>query len=274
MRNEALNGYLLHQRPYQEKRALYYLFSEHFGVVHGVGKKGAPLFEPLQLFATGKRELKTFSQIAISPIIESQFPDELDNHQTAINANGNHLLSVEPQRYQQIKGQQQYAALYLNEILLKLLPIEDPFPILWQYYQQSLLTLKQPLSTDELRLCLRQFEQHLFQELGFALNLTQDSMLDDIDTDSHYRFLPDVGLVAVFQNNDTQDASIKDIEQVENAGLRDPFKGSDILAMAQSGITLGTLNAWSRLYRQLIDHLVDYQPLQSRLLWQQQQRYR
>ncbi|MGO1757157.1 MAG: DNA repair protein RecO, partial [Psychrobacter sp.] len=27
MRNEALVGYLLHQRPYQEKRALYYLFS-------------------------------------------------------------------------------------------------------------------------------------------------------------------------------------------------------------------------------------------------------
>ena len=278
MRNEALNGYLLHQRPYQEKRALYYLFSEHFGVVHGVGKKGAPLFEPLQLFATGKRELKTFSQITISPIISSQFHDKHDDHQTVQNASGNHLLSVEPQRYQQITGQQQYAALYLNEILLKLLPIEDPFPSLWQHYQQSLLTLKQPLSTAELRLCLRQFEHHLFQELGFALNLTQDSMLDDIEADSHYRFLPDVGLVAVFQNNDTQgfdthDASIKDIEQVENADLRDLFKGSDILAMAQSGITLVTLNAWSRLYRHLIDHLVDYQPLQSRLLWQQQQRY-
>ena len=42
MRNEALVGYLLHQRPYQEKRALYYLFSQQHGVIHGVGKKGAP----------------------------------------------------------------------------------------------------------------------------------------------------------------------------------------------------------------------------------------
>lgn len=66
MRNEALVGYLLHQRPYQEKRALYYLFSQQHGVVHGIGKKGAPLFEPLQLFATGKRELKTFTQINIT----------------------------------------------------------------------------------------------------------------------------------------------------------------------------------------------------------------
>nr|WP_261862698.1 recombination protein O N-terminal domain-containing protein [Psychrobacter sp. JCM 18900] len=39
MRNEALVGYLLHQRPYQEKRALYYLFSQQHGVIHGVGKK-------------------------------------------------------------------------------------------------------------------------------------------------------------------------------------------------------------------------------------------
>ena len=66
MRNEALTGYLLHQRPYQEKRALYCLFSQQHGVIHGVGKKGAPLFMPLQLFASGKRDLKTFSQINIA----------------------------------------------------------------------------------------------------------------------------------------------------------------------------------------------------------------
>lgn len=29
-------------------------------------EKGAPLFMPLQLFATGKRDLKTFSQINVA----------------------------------------------------------------------------------------------------------------------------------------------------------------------------------------------------------------
>ena len=43
--------------------------------------------------------------------------------------------------------------------------------------------------------------------------------------------------------------------------------------MAEQGLSSSNLNAWSRLHRQLIDHLLDYQPLQSRLLWQQQQRY-
>ncbi len=264
MRNEALLGYLLHQRPYQEKRALYYLFSQQFGVVHGVGKKGAPLFEPLQLFATGKRDLKTFSQIMISQIDINQ-PENAQSDSAQVDDKVTYAKLPQPElkSYQPISGQQQYAALYLNEILLKLLPVEDPMPVLWQHYQQSLLVLKQPLSADELRLCLRQFEQHLFQELGFSLNLTHDNLLATIEPETVYRFLPDVGLVPIVQT----------AEYTENASLQAVFRGSEIIAMEQAGIVMTTLNLWSRLHRHLIDHLLDYQPLQSRLLWQQQQRY-
>lgn len=256
MRNEALTGYLLHQRLYQEKRALYYLFSQQHGVIHGIGKKGAPLFEPLQLFATGKRDLKTFSQINILLIRDS-------------------CNNIEPSNYQQISGQQQYAALYLNEILWKLLPTEDPMPVLWQHYQDSLLRLKQPLTADGLRLCLRQFEQYLFQQLGFAILLTHDSSNTIIDPTGYYRFLPDVGLVPLVQSGSTDSAdsinSIDDISATDSTQA--VFRGNEILVMAEAGITVATLNAWSRLHRHLLDHLLDYQPLQSRLLWQQQQRY-
>lgn len=254
MRNEALIGYLLHQRPYQEKRALYYLFSQQHGVIHGIGKKGAPLFMPLQLFATGKRDLKTFSQINIAPQYVVQ-TDVLLEDATA------KTLTAIP--YENITGQQQYAALYLNEILWRLLPTEDPMPILWQHYQDSLDRLKQPLSANELRLCLRQFEQYLFNELGFALTLTHDNVQDSIEPHSVYRFLPDVGLVPIVQ-----------AEFLDSASLgRTVFEGNEIVLMVEQGISDVTLNAWSHLHRQLIDHLLDYQPLQSRLLWQQQQRY-
>lgn len=251
MRNEALTGYLLHQRPYQEKRALYYLFSEQHGVIHGIGKKGAPLFEPLQLFATGKRDLKAFSQINLAP------PEQ-------------NIDQSESLRYRQINGQQQYAALYLNEILWKLLPTEDPMPILWQHYQDSLRQLKQTLPAIELRLCLRHFEQHLFEQLGFMLTLTQDSTLADIEADYHYRFLPDVGLVPIVQDDSRIDEGTVLSEYASSQAI---FNGAEILAMAELGIVATTLNSWSRLYRHLIDHLLDYKPLQSRLLWQQQQRY-
>ena len=266
MRNEALVGYLLHQRPYQEKRALYYLFSQQHGVVHGIGKKGAPLFEPLQLFATGKRELKTFTQINIMQAQFIQPADTQSNHsQEALSlqeTTPDNTAIIPQERYKQIKGQQQYAALYLNEILWKLLPTEDPMPVLWQHYQDSLLQLKQPLSADELRVCLRQFEHYLFQELGFALTLTHDSTLMPIDAACEYRFLPDVGFVPVSKTDNTTIVT-----------SQAPFRGAEIIEMANIGIANHTLNIWSRLHRHLIDHLLDYQPLQSRLLWQQQQRY-
>ena len=254
MRNEALIGYLLHQRPYQEKRALYYLFSQQHGVIHGIGKKGAPLFMPLQLFATGKRDLKTFSQINIAPFSSIAQSVSQENADT---------VNIEIRHQESITGQHQYAALYLNEILWRLLPTEDPMPILWQYYQNSLNELKKPLTADELRLCLRQFESYLFDELGFSLTLQQDSLENPIEPEHVYRFLPDVGLVPVLHT--------KDSESVISHAI---FKGNDILMMVEQGLSDSTLSAWSRLHRQLIDHMLDYQPLQSRLLWQQQQRYR
>ena len=258
MRNEALVGYLLHQRPYQEKRALYYLFSQQHGVIHGIGKKGAPLFMPLQLFATGKRDLKTFSQINIAPLssIQGSVTQDFLAPEDS-NANLSEAL-----HHESISGQHQYAGLYLNEILWRLLPTEDPMPVLWQHYQNSLQQLKQPLTADELRLCLRQFETDLFNELGFALTLKHDSLDQPIESDCAYRFLPDLGLIAIVHNDDN-----------ENVIAQTVFKGSEILVMVEQGISAVTLNTWSRLHRQLIDHLLDYQPLQSRLLWQQQQRY-
>ena len=253
MRNEALIGYLLHQRPYQEKRALYYLFSQQHGVIHGIGKKGAPLFMPLQLFATGKRDLKTFSQINIAPL-DSAYKLSLSKNNDAIN--------TEKLYQESITGQHQYAALYLNEILWRLLPTEDPMPILWQHYQDSLDMLKQPLTADELRLCLRQFESYLFNELGFSLALKYDSLDNPIEPEQVYRFLADVGLVLIAHNEDNGITTTNIV-----------FTGSELMKMSEQGFSSSTLNAWSRLHRQLIDHMLDYQPLQSRLLWQQQQRY-
>lgn len=271
MRNEALTGYLLHQRPYQEKRALYYLFSQQHGVVHGIGKKGAPLFEPLQLFATGKRDLKTFSQINLMPNVFSQNsgcedtePQDIKPQDSSFQETqkSSEITLIEHISYTQITGQQQYAALYLNEILWKLLPAEDSMPVLWRHYQDSLIQLKRPLLTDELRLCLRHFEHYLFQELGFELTLLHDSNLDVIESDVNYRFIPDVGFVPII----IADNVTSNISQAV-------FTGIEIIDMAQVGITIQALGVWSRLHRLLIDHLLDYQPLQSRLLWQQQQRY-
>jgi len=146
----------LHQRPYQEKRSIYYLFTKEHGILHGVGKKGIPQFAPLMLFATGKKSLKTLQQVNIVEVVPS------------------------------LMGQQQYAALYVNEITLKLLPVEDSKPIVYAQYAHTITQLQQSLSPVELKLVLRGYEQVLFSELGFAIDLEQDSEQQLIEKDQSY----------------------------------------------------------------------------------------
>lgn len=260
MRNEPLHAYSLHQRPFQDKRSIYYLLTKEHGIVHGIAKKGVPQFVPLMLFATGKKSLKTLQQVNI----------------------------VEP--VPSLVGQQQYAALYINEITLKLLPEEDSVPNIYQQYSSTISQLQQELSLEQLKLVLRIYEQLLFNELGFAIDFEQDSAQAKIDKDLSYYFAPDRGWVKLEEahseaNNATADktrASVSSPMQQPNSGTRNrnpsafmqqqPIAGETILAM-QSGIRLETVNSWTVIHRQLIDHLFDYQPLQSRILWQQFYRY-
>lgn len=237
MRNQALTGYLLHHKPYQEKRALCYIFSKEFGVIHGISRKGIPLFECLQLFATGKKSLKTFSQVQVA---STNTP---------------------------IRGSQQYAALYLNEVLHRLLPVEDPMPELWVQYDASITLLREPLNSDELRLCLRAFEHSLFTALGYEILLTHDSESQVIKAGRVYRYVADSGFEVVSK---ASEPSSKTNQILAHSAI---FSGDEILQMQQSGITMDSIALWSRLYRYLIDHLLDHKPLHSRLLWQQQHRY-
>lgn len=242
MRNEPLTGYLLHHKPYKENRALYYFFTQTHGVVHGVGKKGMPLFAHLQLFANGKRSLKTMSQIQpLSP-------------QTAIT------------------GQNLYAGFYLNELLWKLLGTEDAMPSLWQYYQHGLNKLREPLDAIQLRLLLRCFEQALFAELGYGLALDCDKEGNPIEQNLQYKFIPDEGFQIYFnpQNNESVPAVV-DSTIFSGQSLLSIL---DYLQQAEQPIQTDSLKSWSRLHKQMIDHLLDHKPLQSRMLWQQQQRYR
>lgn len=142
MKNEPLTGYLLHARPYQETRAIYYLFSQEHGVVHGVGKRGLPEFAKLSLFATGKGGLKNFKDVSI-------------------------VSAIYPKRHYY------YALLYLNEVLYRLLVPENPCLGLWQVYQDSLEQIDQLTGGGDdmpLRLILRNFERALFVELGVELD--------------------------------------------------------------------------------------------------------
>lgn len=261
MRNEAINGYILHHKPYKEKQAIYYLLTPQKGIVHGICKKGLPLFIPLQMFASGKGTLKRLQQINMTSLVKP------------------------------LTGYNQYAGLYVNEITLRLLPVEDAEPQLYQAYHAIIDQLRQPLDATTLRLALRQYEQCLFDELGFAIDFFQDAKGNQIVETAHYLFVPQAGFIKQTYdlNNpsksiDRQDATSNTLSsyivstqsiipqallQQENQKI---LLGSDIIGM-QQGIQVSNLTHWGALYRQLIDHLFEYKPLQSRILWQQFARF-
>lgn len=247
MRNEPLIGFVLHQKPYRENRSLTYFFSQEFGLINGVGKKNLPLFVPISVFATGKSDLKNFSQSQL-------------------------LQNIQP--LQNLHGQAQFVGLYLNELLVKLLSPEEPCIPLWQAYQQSLKRLaslnSQTFETnDYLKLLLRQFEQQLFEELGYAIDFSRDSHGKPIMPTSHYRYQLQEGFVPMVIAGNTgkgQDLTV--------------FLGQDLQAWQASlqknnadFSDLALLNQMGKLYRQIVDNLLNHQPLQSRELWRELAKY-
>lgn len=220
MRQQLLTGYVLHHKPYKEKGALIYFFSQEYGVVHGVGKKNPPLFLPMSLYATGKTALKTFSQIEVA--------------------------SVQPQ----LLGESLYAGLYLNELLLKLLPQQEAYGCVLQAYQQAINALQSCTDRQTLMLILREFERHFLSQLGYAIDFSQDSQGEAIQATCYYRYVLNAGFVptAVMQP--------------------EPIAGAAILAVAKQGVQLAHLLWLTRVHKQVVDSLLDGKMLQSRQLWQ------
>jgi len=63
---------------------------------------------------------------------------------------------------------------YLNELLLKLLPREDPHPALWTEYESALRALNEHPAQADQAATLRRFELRLLAELGYAMPLTHE----------------------------------------------------------------------------------------------------
>lgn len=120
-------------------------------------------FQPLQVGFTGRHELRTL---------------------TAADWLGG---MAAPQ------GDALLCAFYLNELIVRLLPRDDPHPVLFDGYAQALvaLGLGEPLAAT-----LRRFEWLLLREIGYALDLARDADERPILAATRYALLPGRGLLA------------------------------------------------------------------------------
>jgi DNA repair protein RecO (recombination protein O) len=216
-------AYVLHSRAYRESSALVDFLTPQ-GRLRAVlraarGKKGslARPFIPLEAEFRGHSELKSVSRLESAGI-----PN---------------LLS----------GEALFSGIYLNELLIRLLPAEDPHPVLFETYALTVAALAQGRPLEPL---LRAFEWRLLDELGYGFALDTDSEGAPVVPAGIYRLDNETGLVPVGQLQ---------------PGV---FQGADLLAMAEADWSaVGALAAAKRLMRQALAPHLGGKPLVSRELF-------
>lgn len=148
-------SYLLHATAWKESSLITQMFTRDYGIVAMVAKGAKrpysalkPVllnFQPLLLSWTGANEIKTLTRAELA---------------------GLHPLS----------GRALMSAWYMNELLLRLLPREDPHPALFDQYKVALQALT--LGQQSAALTLRRFEWLLLQETGYGLDVATPDFND------------------------------------------------------------------------------------------------
>ncbi len=146
-----------------------------------------------------------------------------------------------------LQGKSLYAGLYLNELLMRLLPEKEPLPSLFNEYQHTLGVL----STGILEPALRTFEWNLLTTLGYMPTLSINTNLDPINPSAYYELLP--GTLPI---------------QVSSPTARN-YLGAHLLAIEQQEWhDPEVLKTAKYLMRSWIDHYTGHKPLKSRSLFQ------
>jgi len=151
-RRDDQRAFVLHTYPYRETSAIVETLSEAYGrvalVARGAKRTRSELrgvlqaFQPLSLSWSGTGELKT--------LVRAEWRGGLPL----------------------VTGSALLCGFYLNELVLKLVPREDPHPGLFGEYESALGRLARG---EEQAPILRQFELRLLAELGYALPLTHEA---------------------------------------------------------------------------------------------------
>lgn len=227
---EYHNAFILHRRPYGETSQLVYLFCEDVGKVSLVYKGGrsstrmrrgmAQPFTLLQVSYFGRGSLKTVKSV------EAQ-------------------TQVVP-----LVGQRLFLAMYINELLYRLLQDETACDGLFECYQKTLLSIA---GDKDPQIALRLFELTLIETLGYGVNFTEDIYSGELIASGYqYQYLQQAGFFAkqaIHKKNDV-------------------YNGEHIIALGRRDFSdPGLLKASKRFCRQALADLLGGKPLHSRALF-------
>jgi DNA repair protein RecO (recombination protein O) len=224
-RQEQQPVFVLHTYPFKETSLVVELFSRNFGRVATVAKGARrprsamrgmlQSFQPLIAVWSGKSELRTLHSLDW----------------------GEGLLLLQ--------GEALICGFYLNELLLRLLPREDPHETLFDHYAQALHKLA---GGELVSPALRRFELRLLQELGYAVPLQHHPDGVPVKPESDYCYLPEQGALLP-----------------DTPGIGVQLLGKTLLDMARDDYSDPvTLQQSKQLMRALLAHYLGDKPLHTR----------
>lgn len=222
--------FVLHRRPYSESSLILDVFSEEYGrltlMSKGARSKRSQLkgalqpFTPLLLKWSGKGSMKTLRQ---AEPISLGLP---------------------------LSGLTLYSAMYVNELLARVLMAEVPMPALFHDYLAALTELAQ---CDNPEPALRRFELALLSAMGYGVDFMHCAGTGElIEPDMTYRYREQKGFIAsVRQDNLT-------------------FLGNELIAISERRFTTKEqLKAAKRFTRIALKPYLGGKPLKSRELFMQ-----
>jgi DNA repair protein RecO (recombination protein O) len=173
VRIEAQPAFVLHARPWRETSLIVEMLTRDHGrialIARGVqGAKRHPLraaLQPLQWL-----RVDFLPRGELGRLVQAE------------------ALDAAPM----LQGETLMAAFYINELVLRLLPRQDPAPALFERYAQ----VRQALAGgDPLAWTLRRFERDLLELLGYGLPLDEGEDGGRLDPAGRYRLDPERGPV-------------------------------------------------------------------------------
>ncbi|MFL0797027.1 MAG: DNA repair protein RecO [Cellvibrionaceae bacterium] len=239
MRISLQPGYVLHRRPYRDTSLIVDFFTHDYGRVSAVakgarqsGKKRRWVLEPFQPMLLSWVGKEQFSQSSLKQLhgAESQV--------------GGFFLT----------GTVLYSALYLNELIVRLLPESEPFPELFQRYTESLVALS---IGEPIEGVLRNFELDLLAGLGQLIPLDVEAQCQQpFESEAWYQLELEKGFVPVA------------VTDTDNAHRRGFFLGQHLKAISERcWLEREVRREGKRLLRVLLKPLLGARPLQSRSLF-------
>ncbi|CAM2939037.1 DNA repair protein RecO [Vibrio rarus] len=220
--------FILHRRPYTESSLILDVFSEEFGRLTILSKGGrskrSPLkgalqsFTPLLLKWSGGGSMKTLRQAE---------PISLGLPLTGVNL---------------------YSAMYVNEILARVIGHEIPYPELFIDYLHALTELAQ---ADNPEPALRRFELALLNALGYGVDFLHCTGTGKpVEPEMTYRYREQQGFIASVRKDNLT------------------FKGEELIALSERRFSSKLqLSAAKRFTRIALKPYLGGKPLKSRELF-------